>query len=66
MKKKMMILSVVGMLTVAGIASGFISSQEECPLEGTPECPKINCPLAGTPACPYNKAVELPDCCKKN
>jgi len=67
MKSKIMILSAAGMLAIAGITYGFTSSQKACPLEGTPECPKINCPLAGTPDCPYDKATtaELPACCKQ-
>ena len=62
----MMMIAAAGMLIVAGLAYGFTSSQS-CPLEGTPECPKIICPLAGTPDCPYDNATTavLPACCKK-
>lgn len=61
----MMMAVAAGMLTIAGVAYGFTSS-DSCPLEGTPECPKVNCPLAGTPDCPYENGVAtvLP-CCKK-
>ena len=67
MKRKMMIFSAAGMLAIAGLAYGFTPAQKGCPLEGTPDCPKIDCPLAGTPDCPYDKTTtaELPDCCKK-
>jgi hypothetical protein len=67
MKNKMMTLAVAGMLTIAGLAFGFTSSQSQsCPLEGTPKCPKINCPLAGTPDCPYEKIdIKAFSCCKK-
>lgn len=67
MKKRMMIFAATGMLAIAGVSYGFTSSQDGCPLEGTPDCPKINCPLAGTPDCPYDnaKTAELPACCKK-
>lgn len=66
MKNKMMMIAAAGMLTIAGLAYGFTSSKSCRPLEGTPECPKINCPLAGTPECPYDNATTavLP-CCKK-
>lgn len=65
MKNKMMMIAAAGMLSIAGLAYGFTSSNS-CPLEGTPECPKVNCPLAGTPECPYDNATTavLP-CCKK-
>lgn len=68
MRNKMMMIAAAGMLTVAGLAYGFTTSNNSgCPLEGTPDCPKINCPLTGTPECPYDntKTVELPSCCKK-
>jgi hypothetical protein len=66
MKNKMVVLAVAGMLTIGGLAYGFTSSKSNCPLEGTPECPKINCPLEGTTDCPYDNATTavLP-CCKK-
>lgn len=61
-----MIFAFTGVLIGSGLIFGFSSNQNNCPLEGTPECPKINCPLAGTPDCPYNlNADEIPDCCKK-
>lgn len=61
----MMMVVAAGMLTIAGVAYGFTSS-DGCPLEGTPECPKVNCPLAGTPDCPYeNGAATVLPCCKK-
>lgn len=52
MKNKMMMIAAAGMLTIAGLAYGFTSSN--------------SCPLAGTPDCPYDKATTavLP-CCKK-
>ena len=66
MKNKLMILATVSILAIGGLAFGFNSSSNVCPLEGTSECPKINCPLAGTLECPYDmKAAELPACCKK-
>lgn len=67
MRNKMMGIAAAGMLTIAGLAYGFTTSNNSsCPLEGTPDCPKINCPLAGTPECPYDntKTAVLP-CCKK-
>lgn len=66
MKNKMKMLAAAGMLTIAGLAYGFSSSNSTCPLEGTKDCPKINCPLAGTPECPYDHTTTavLP-CCKK-
>ena len=65
MKNKMKMFATAGLLTIAGLAYGFSSSNSTCPLEGTPDCPKINCPLAGTPECPYDNAIatELPACC---
>lgn len=61
-----MILATVSILTIGGFAFGINSSPNGCPLEGTPDCPKISCPLAGTPECPYDmKMAELPACCKK-
>jgi hypothetical protein len=68
MRNKMMMIAAVGMLTIAGLAYGFTTSNNSsCPLEGTPDCPKISCPLAGTPQCPYDNATlaKLPSCCKK-
>ncbi|WP_422350869.1 hypothetical protein [Flagellimonas sp.] len=68
MKNKMIVLAAAGMLTLTGLAYGLTaSSNNSCPLEGTPDCPKIDCPLVGTPECPYENAttVELPTCCKK-
>ena len=67
MKRKMMIFAAAGMLTIAGLAFGFTSSQTDCPLEGTPDCPKNNCPLAGTPDCPFDKetTAEYTACCEK-
>ncbi|PCJ26319.1 MAG: hypothetical protein COA97_05930 [Flavobacteriales bacterium] len=65
MKNKMMIITMSSMLVVSGLIYSF-SSTNNCPLEGTPDCPKINCPLAGTPDCPYDKeSKDLPDCCRK-
>lgn len=62
----MMLLIATGMLTIATLAFGF-TAPKSCPLEGTPDCPKINCPLAGTPDCPYDNTLvtELPVCCQK-
>jgi len=62
-----MMIVAAGMLSVAGLAYGFTSSNSACPLEGTPECPKINCPLEKTPDCPLNNTTTavLPACCKK-
>lgn len=66
MKNKMMVLATAGTLAIAGLVYGFTSNNSTCPLEGTPECPKINCPLAGTPECPYDsQTAELPTCCAK-
>ena len=68
MRNKMMMIAAVGMLTIAGLAYGFTTSNNSsCPLEGTPDCPKISCPLAGTPQCPYDNATlaKLPSCCNK-
>lgn len=62
-----MMITAAGMLSVAGLAYGFTTSDNSsCPLEGTPDCPKINCPLAGTPECPYDNEEDavLPSCCK--
>ena len=63
----MMLIAAAGMLTIAGLAYEFTTYNSSCPLEGTPECPKINCPLVGTPECPYDNdaTTELPSCCKK-
>lgn len=61
----MMMVVAAGMLAIAGVSYGFTSS-DSCPLEGTPECPKVNCPLAGTPDCPLeNGATTVLPCCKK-
>ncbi|NDV42373.1 MULTISPECIES: hypothetical protein [Flagellimonas] len=68
MKNKMIVLVAAGMLTLTGLAQGLTASgNNSCPLEGTPDCPKIGCPLVGTPECPYESAatVELPACCRK-
>ena len=66
MKNKLMILAASGILAIGGLAYGINSSPKTCPLEGTPECPKINCPMAGTSECPYDmKVAEVPACCKK-
>ncbi|MCX2679874.1 hypothetical protein OOZ15_08000 [Galbibacter sp. EGI 63066] len=66
MKNMIMAIAAAGVLTIGGLAYGFSSSNSACPLEGTPECPKINCPLAGTPDCPYDKTIEvLPACCRE-
>lgn len=67
MKNKMIMIAAAGMLTIAGLAYGFTTSHNSCPLEGTPDCPKINCPLAGTSKCPHDNGntAELPSCCKK-
>ncbi|MDN4167051.1 hypothetical protein QWY31_16185 [Cytophagales bacterium LB-30] len=66
MKNKLMVFTMAGALAIAGLAYGINSSQNACPLEGTPECPKVNCPLDGTPDCPYDLNVaEVPACCKK-
>lgn len=68
MKGKIILFSAAVMLAIAGFAYGFKSSTKDCPLEGLPECPKVNCPLAGTPDCPYDKATTavLSDCCRKS
>lgn len=66
MKRKLIVFSAVAMVALAGLAFQMDTAQTSCPLEGTPDCPKIDCPLAGTPACPYEvKLGELPACCKK-
>ncbi len=60
MRKKIMLITAAGMLTIAGLTYGFTTSNNSsCPLEGTPDCPKINCPLAGTPECPYDNAITV-------
>ncbi|TAK36611.1 MAG: hypothetical protein EPO28_13195 [Saprospiraceae bacterium] len=65
MKKRIMVFATAGMLAFAGLIYGFKSSGSSCPLEGTPDCPKLHCPLAGTPDCPYENGT-VPMCCKKN
>lgn len=66
MKSKLMIFATAGILAIGGLANGLNSSPKACPLEGTPDCPKVTCPLAGTPECPYDmKVAEVPACCKK-
>ena len=67
LKNKMLGITALGMLTLADLAYGLNTGHTTCPLEGTPECPKINCPLAGTPECPYDDVAiaELPACCKR-
>lgn len=67
-----MMIAAVGMLSVSGFVYGFAGSDDACPLEGTPECPKTECPLAGTEDCPYDSKTvktvaktEVLDCCKK-
>lgn len=67
MKKKIALLSAVGILGVSAMAFSFTSGTEDCPLKGTDQCPHINCPLAGTDECPYGLEAEseiLP-CCNK-
>jgi hypothetical protein len=63
MKSRIKILAVTGLLAMAGLTYGLNSSQSECPMEGTPNCPKIDCPLAGTPDCPYELEAAAPSCC---
>ncbi len=66
MKNKLMIFTAAGILAIGSLAYGINTTPKACPLEGSPECPKINCPLAGTPDCPYDmKLAEVPACCKR-
>jgi len=64
MTKRIMIISTVAMLAIAGFAFGFTRQENKCALEGKPECPKVNCPLKGTPLCPLED-VSKPACCQK-
>lgn len=72
MSKRVMLASIVAMLTVGGLAyglNGSTSRSETCPLEGTPACPKVACAQAGTPACTKDQTVtiasiKLPTCCQ--
>lgn len=63
MTRKIIIVLITAALTAGGIAYGFTSQKSSgCPLEGKPDCPKVNCPLKGTPLCPYED-VKVPACC---
>jgi len=67
MKKRLMIFMTLAILSIAAFAFGLDKERDRsCPLEGSPECPKIGCPLADTPQCPYENdtAMVEPACCK--
>lgn len=66
MKQKMLMLSSA-VLLAGGALFGFTSpattTDADCPLKSTPECPLVkNCPDKGTAACTL---AGVPACCAK-
>ncbi len=61
--KKIKMLAIAGLISLGGALYAFTPSNETCPLEGTPACPKVKCELKGSQDCPLDKKV--PSCCKK-
>ena len=53
MKSKLVGLLAAASIIVGSATFAFSSNEVECPLKGTPDCPLTE------------KAVEVPDCCKK-
>lgn len=67
MKQKILGIITGTMLLAGGAVYAFGSQAEDCPLQGTPDCPLVqDCPQKGQPDCPLvTSATALPECCLK-
>lgn len=67
MKKKFLGALTGAIMLVGGAVYAINSTEQDCPLKGTADCPLVKeCALKGTPDCPLKgQTVALADCCKK-